>query len=61
MISESRAEQHREMPADSVPDLPSTAQPAGSWVEWLGSAMLLLAPFAFFAALLLLDRLVRSS
>ena len=38
---------------------PSGSSPAGSWVEWFGSAILLLAPFAFFGALVLLDGLLR--
>jgi hypothetical protein len=59
MSSDSRSDRSIEISADSAPDPPSTAQPAESWVEWLGSAMLLLAPFAFFAALMLLDGWVR--
>ena len=38
---------------------PSGSSPAGSWVGWFGSAILLLAPFAFFGALVLLDGLLR--
>jgi len=38
---------------------PHGSSPAGAWVGWFGSAILLLAPFAFFGALVLLDRLLR--
>lgn len=59
MSSDSRSGRSIENPADSAPDPPSTAPPAERWVEWLGPAMLLVAPFAFFAALMLLDGWVR--
>lgn len=59
MNSDPRSDRSTEIPADSAADPPPNARPAERWVEWIGSAMLLVAPFAFFAALMLLDGWVR--